>query len=294
MAIALAHDEHFFAEVDTMKVRLLLLFVFMLSVEGDIHLTVDWSSSFRTTTTAAAVEVDVMPQLARTQNQSGFGGYMRALQQLGASYVRFAPWFGYPRVVVPEWSQTNCSGAGSSWNSTLLDGVVADFMTAVCGPHAAAGECADGLSVAPQLSTMPMWLYQPDGINRTRDFPESTPWQYVPGHLSHFAAHGILVLIFCLILVLIFCLINHISAPLSLPATLQEHRYVTLLARTWQRMQLATWGGTQQAASLTSVACGMTQVSTTTGRFSQYSTKTSTTHPRAVAVRGTMLSSCWR
>jgi len=178
------------AEVDTMKVRLLLLFVFMLSVEGDIHLTVDWSSSFRTTTTAATVEVDVMPQLARTQNQSGFGGYMRALQQLGASYVRFAPWFGYPRVVVPEWSQTNCSGAGSSWNSTLLDGVVADFMTAVCGPHAAAGECADGLSVAPQLSTMPMWLYQPDGINRTRDFPESTPWQYVPGHLSHFAAHG--------------------------------------------------------------------------------------------------------
>ena len=131
-----------------------------------------------------------MPQLARTQNQSGFGGYMQALQQLGASYVRFAPWFGYPRVVVPEWIQTNCSGAGSSWNSTLLDGVMADFMTAVCGPNAAAGECAGGLSVAPQLSTMPMWLYQPDGINRTRDFPESTPWQYVPGHLSHFAAHG--------------------------------------------------------------------------------------------------------
>jgi hypothetical protein len=131
-----------------------------------------------------------MPHLARVHEGGPFGPYLSALEDLGAAYVRFAPWFGYLRVVVPEWTKANCSGAGSSWNSTLLDAVLSDFMQAVCAPSAADGECAAGLSVAPQLSTVPAWLYQPDGINRTADFPEDEPWRYVPGHLSHYAAHG--------------------------------------------------------------------------------------------------------
>ena len=73
--------------------------------------------------------------------------YLSALENLGASYVIFSPWFGYPRVVVPEWTKANCTGSGSSWNSTLLDAVVADFMQAVCGPAAVDGECAH--SVVP-------------------------------------------------------------------------------------------------------------------------------------------------
>eukprot|EP01052_Picozoa_sp_SAG31_P012016 SAG31_NODE_692_length_12772_cov_15.543044_15_plen_79_part_00 len=33
-------------------------------------------------------------------------------------------------------------------------------MLAVCGPHAATGQCDGNRSVIPQLSTMPSWLYR--------------------------------------------------------------------------------------------------------------------------------------
>ena len=77
--------------------------------------------------------------------------------------------------VGPSSSQQAAAGRGSSWNTTLLDQVVSDFMTAVCGPRAADGECDGGLSVVPQLSTMPAWLYESDGVNRTARMPAQAP-----------------------------------------------------------------------------------------------------------------------
>ena len=97
-----------------------------------LDVRVAWSNPpLRTVATAATVEVDVMPHLGRTPDGGPFNSYFESLQNLGAGQVRFAPWFGYPGVVVPELKQANCSGGGSSWNSTLLDEVVADFMVAV-------------------------------------------------------------------------------------------------------------------------------------------------------------------
>jgi hypothetical protein len=40
----------------------------------------------------ATVEVDVMPFLGRTSYGGPFDGYYSALSNLGAAYVRFAPW----------------------------------------------------------------------------------------------------------------------------------------------------------------------------------------------------------
>ena len=154
----------------------------------EVH--VGWQSITRTTHTAATFEVDVMPHLARTPEGGPFDAYREALQNLGASYVRFSPWLVYPRVVVPELTQAvGCEGA--NWNSSLLDPVVDDFMVAVCGPAAAEGVCEHpvGYSVAPQLSTMPEWLFVPDGHNRTADFP-ADPWHWVAGHVEHYAASG--------------------------------------------------------------------------------------------------------
>ena len=91
--------------------------------------TPKWTSSFRTTSTAATVEVDIMPHLARVPEGGSFGGYATALHDLGAAYVRFSPWYLYPRVAVAELTKTDCSAHGSTWNSTLLDQVVSDFMT---------------------------------------------------------------------------------------------------------------------------------------------------------------------
>ena len=86
------------------------------------------SQPLRTVTTAATIEIDVMPFLSRESKGGPFTGYISTLQNLDASFVRFAPWFGYPRVSVAELTRANCTGRGSSWNTTLLDEVVADFM----------------------------------------------------------------------------------------------------------------------------------------------------------------------
>lgn len=120
--------------------------------------------------TSAQIEVDVMPFLGRTDEGGDFNGYYSALSGLGAEYVRYSPWFGYPRVVVPELNRTKCQG--SEWNSKAMDAIMSDFMTAVCGLKAADGHCDH--SVSQQLSTMPGWMYV--GGTNLSDVPED-PWQ---------------------------------------------------------------------------------------------------------------------
>ena len=151
---------------------------------------VDWATPLRTATTAATVEVDVMPHLSRVHEGGSFPGYFSALSDLGSRFVRFSPWFAYPRVVVAELERADCRRDGkSSWNTTHLDAIVSDFMQAVCGPDAAKGACADGLSVVPQLSTMPAWMYESDGVNRTALMP-TDPWKYPSGRFNYYVVQG--------------------------------------------------------------------------------------------------------
>ena len=146
---------------------------------AEIQVAVDWDApSTRVASTAATVEVDVMPFLGRTREGGPFDAYAAALQNLGAEFVRFSPWFPYPRVVVPELRPPDCTQTkpATNWNSTLFDQIVSDFMLAVCGPGASLNfSCSH--SVAQQLSTMPSWMYKgawplPDGT-----VPQD-PWQY--------------------------------------------------------------------------------------------------------------------
>ena len=116
--------------------------------------SVDWSTVKKVASTAATVEVDVMPFLGRTHEGGPFSGYMEALANLGAEFVRFSPWFPYPRVAVTELAPSDCTASkpATNWNSTLFDGVIRDFMSAVCGPGAVLNySCTH--SVAQQLST---------------------------------------------------------------------------------------------------------------------------------------------
>ena len=163
-----------------------------------VSVEIDWTKETRRTSTAATVEVDVMPFLARQPETDPYikghcasrpdpvlstvrrvsqlpidrldcaiptdGGpfdkYYSALSNLNASYVRFAPWCPNPRLVVPELTPPDCTGTSpaTNWNSTFFYQLMTDFMTAVCGPDAVHGSC-DRLSVIQQLSTMPSWMY---------------------------------------------------------------------------------------------------------------------------------------
>ena len=140
-------------------------------------INVNWSQPITVSSTAATVEVDVMPFLGRTSEGGPFDAYFEAMRNLGSDYVRYAPWYPYPHVVVTEMDPPDCTAtkAATNWNSTNFDQIVSDFMLAVCGPGAAMGSCEH--SVAQQLSTMPSWLYKggypiPAGV-----IPDD-PWQF--------------------------------------------------------------------------------------------------------------------
>ena len=140
---------------------------------GAATVTIDWSHERLKTRTAATIEVDVMPFLGQTTFGGPFDAYHKAMAELDAEYVRFAPWTPNPRVTVPELTAPDCnaSSPATNWNSTLLDGVMADFFSAVCGEGAAQGACRR--SVIMQLSTMPSWMYI-DGMD-LKDVP-ADPW----------------------------------------------------------------------------------------------------------------------
>ena len=72
-----------------------------------------------TASTAATVEVDVMPFLGRTDFGGPFAAYYEALSSLGSDYVRFAPWYPNPRVVVTELTPHVCNATHPSTNCLL-------------------------------------------------------------------------------------------------------------------------------------------------------------------------------
>merc|ERR1719272_82213 len=131
----------------------------VLSSPAPTTVTIAWDAVKVRTSTAATIEVDVMPFLGRTDFGGPFNAYYESLENLGAEYVRYAPWFPNPRVVVPELVPSDCTATkpATNWNSSYFDDIMRDFMAAVCGPNAVAGECK--LSVVQQLSTMPSWMY---------------------------------------------------------------------------------------------------------------------------------------
>ena len=138
-----------------------------------IPLHIDWATELTRTRTAATVEVDVMPFLGRTGWGGPFDKYYEALENLGAEFVRMAPWWPNPRVVVTELKPSDCTPTkpATNWNSTLLDQVMADFYHAVCGPKAKQGGCEK--SVIQQWSTWPSYMFT-DGFN-PKDL-DPRPW----------------------------------------------------------------------------------------------------------------------
>jgi len=169
---------------------LLLLLVVANSCDG-LEINLDWSRPIGQSSTAATVEVDVMPFLARQPatdpyiRDHHYGGSFEAYQMalarlMNASYVRFAPWCPNPRLVVPELTPPRCTATepATNWNSTYFDQIMKDFMETVCGPDAAKGECQGRMSVIQQLSTMPSWMYH--GGMSLEDVP-SNPYIPTPG-----------------------------------------------------------------------------------------------------------------
>jgi hypothetical protein len=123
----------------------------------------NWAKATMATKTALAIEVCVEPPMRR--EESTHDALFRTLSDLKGDYSRLAFWFPYPRLAVAELEPPTAGKV--SWNFSLMDPIVIDFMKA-----------ANGRPVMVNISTIPQWMFKtPQKVEYPTD-PDEIDFQY--------------------------------------------------------------------------------------------------------------------
>ena len=142
-------------------------FLFSTTVYAqDTSLSVDWSKIITVSKTTATLQVVENP--AVRPSSSIHANTFKALKDLGADYVRYVPWFPYPKMAVAELRQPTKDS--TFWDFTYLDSTMEAIMNATAG-H----------SVVINFSTTPSWLWK---INYDMYYPKDPYevfWPYNDG-----------------------------------------------------------------------------------------------------------------
>jgi hypothetical protein len=109
------------------------------------ELAIDWSQIARVSKTTATLQV-VVNALIRRESPI-HDNVFNEIRALHADYVRFVPWYPYPRLGVAELEAPTSDS--TSWDFTLIDPLVEDFLQATSG-H----------STIMNFSTIPEWMWQ--------------------------------------------------------------------------------------------------------------------------------------
>ena len=110
---------------------------------------IDWNKVMgvsKTTTTLQLVENPMVRPGSPIHKQT-----FAALKDLGADYVRYVPWFPYPKLAVAELKAPTKDS--TFWDFTYLDSTMEAFIIATIG-H----------SVVINFSTTPAWMWKTDSI----------------------------------------------------------------------------------------------------------------------------------
>ncbi|TKK71070.1 glycosyl hydrolase family 39 [Ilyomonas limi] len=91
-----------------------------------------------------------------------------ALKALGTDYVRYVPWFPYPKMAVAELKPPTKDA--TFWDFTYLDSTMQALMDATSG-H----------TVVINFSTTPVWMWQTDSAVRYPENPYQPYWDYNQG-----------------------------------------------------------------------------------------------------------------
>ncbi|MBZ4191101.1 glycosyl hydrolase family 39 [Niabella beijingensis] len=129
-------------------------------------LEVDWNQSFMTSKTTPTLQVVENPMVRPGSpiHQQTF----KALKDLGADYVRYVPWFPYPKMAVAALKPPDSQR--TYWDFTYLDSTMKAIM-----------EATDGHSVVINFSTTPAWMWKtPQPVVYPED-PYSVSWDYNQG-----------------------------------------------------------------------------------------------------------------
>ena len=150
---------------------LVLVFLAAASALGQartpaVKIAVDWNKTVLVSRSTPTFQVVVNPMLNR--GSSIHDAAFSAIRQLGAEDVRYVPWLPYPRLAVAELEPP--TPTTTSWNFSLIDPMVEDFMAAQAG-H----------STVMNFSTIPAWLFQTlKPVTYPKD-PNQVFWNYTQG-----------------------------------------------------------------------------------------------------------------
>ena len=111
--------------------------------------TIDWNKTIYTSKTTPTLQLVENPMVR--PGSSIHVATFKALKELGADYVRYVPWFPYPKMAVAELEPPTKDK--TSWNFTYLDSTMQAFMGAM-----------EGHSVVINFSTTPTWMWKTDSV----------------------------------------------------------------------------------------------------------------------------------
>ena len=129
-------------------------------------IAIHWDKVRRVSQTAPTLQVVVNPPLQRGTAVST--NAYKAVQALGADYVRYVPWLPYPKLGVAELEPPK--DGKTSWDFTAIDPMTIDFL-----------EATKGHSSILNFSTIPQWMYKTDKPVAYPAEPAQVTWDYEKG-----------------------------------------------------------------------------------------------------------------
>ena len=149
--------------------RSFALIVVLFSLIGRAQtpqLTVDWNDVVMTSRSTPTLQVVGNPMLRRKapMHDASFN----ALKGLGADFVRYVPWFPYPKLAVAELEAPTATK--TSWDFSLIDPMTIDFL-----------EATKGHSIIMNFSTIPQWMFKTEKPVAYPADPNQVSWSYGGG-----------------------------------------------------------------------------------------------------------------
>jgi len=147
-------------------ITLALIFAGTVANAQGPQLKVNWNETVMVSASTPTLQVVGNPMLRR--KAAMHDGAFNALRDLKADYVRYVPWFPYPRLAVAELEAPGKNT--TSWDFSLIDPMTIDFL-----------ENTKGHSVMMNFSTIPQWMFKTEKPVTYPDDPNQVSWSYGGG-----------------------------------------------------------------------------------------------------------------
>ena len=128
--------------------------------------TINWNNIVATSKTTPTLQIVENPMVRNSSTIHN--ATFKALKELGADYVRYVPWFPYPKMAVAELDPPGKDR--TSWNFAYLDSTMEAVM-----------EATKGHPVVINFSTTPAWMWKTDSVVTYPANPYQTCWTYNQG-----------------------------------------------------------------------------------------------------------------